>query len=369
MAKITQVKKGLYGCRFWYNDFFGKQKSKYKSGFHTKREANDWATIEKLRLENSNESAARLTFGNIANQWLALKEINLSPTTLHTYKKILEFLQEYLNDIDIKKVNEDILQEIVKMKKSTPRYCHLIITMLSGVFNYAIRKKYIRENPTLFLELPKYEPKEKETFDIDAAKKLIDALRAEAADPESKYGYLFNYTLLSILFSFSRAEVCARKFSDIRDNLLHMHSNYVAIDGKHIIKSPKAKSRRRKLNISDDIIDELKIYHNTHNLDTDYICCFKDGQPMHPDSVSKGFASFLKKYKFRHIPFKNLRHSFGNITLEQGGDLDTLKRLMGHSRITTTSTFYLTNNQKLMNKTIRKTQKALLHHATTTTDL
>jgi len=48
------------------------------------------------------------------------------------------------------------------------------------------------------------------------------------------------------------------------------------------------------------------------------------------------------------------RHTFAGLQLEQGTDLDTLRRLLGHSKIGITSDIYLHGNKTLIKKASKK---------------
>ncbi len=65
-----------------------------------------------------------------------------------------------------------------------------------------------------------------------------------------------------------------------------------------------------------------------------------DGQPMHPDTVSKWFPKFLKRHKLPPLPFHGLRHTAASLLIAEGAPAKNISSRLGHANISTTYDIY-----------------------------
>jgi integrase len=68
-----------------------------------------------------------------------------------------------------------------------------------------------------------------------------------------------------------------------------------------------------------------------------YVFCNEEGEPY--KRIIKGFKAACKRAGIHDFRFHDLRHTFASQYLMNGGDLQTLKVLMGHKSIITTSKY------------------------------
>jgi integrase len=359
MAKIGGV-KGNYNARFWYYDVFGKRKSKYKSGFKTKHDADSWASNERDKLQGI-DTEKTTAMDELVDIVLKEKELQgIAYNTMRKYKLYANMVKNYfgkMSILDIKKnhiveflekhkVNKNgmpVSENVAQLKKS-----------LSLVYQYALSEEITTYNPLPYIKL-----QEKEIFYTiyteQQAKDLIVTLK------EAKSS-LYTVCLLALFFGMRRGEICALKKSDIENNIIDIkHSAYRNRDTKELlIKSVKTASGKRRLPFPETLKEELLWYQNYHNINTDYVACSKKGNMLDPDGVTARFAKFLKDNNLPKIKLHELRHTFARISLDNNTDLDTLKRSLGHSSIDITSNIYLHNDSKLISNQIKNITQILL---------
>lgn len=114
---IKTQKKGsktTYSCRFWYYKN-GIKKSKYKSGFATKKEAKAWGVDEKRKLERLREGSDKMTVEEFLDRWIRTKENKLKPTTLNGYKVNIKHINRYIGNIPLNKL---LLMDVQEMADS-----------------------------------------------------------------------------------------------------------------------------------------------------------------------------------------------------------------------------------------------------------
>jgi integrase/recombinase XerD len=132
-------------------------------------------------------------------------------------------------------------------------------------------------------------------------------------------------------------EACHLKVTDIESSRMMLH-----------IEQGKGNKDRYTL-LSQWLLEELRLY---------YACCRPvtwlfpsrrdPGRPMIDGTAQKMFYSALQK---AGLPNRGgihcLRHSFATHLLEEGGDLPTLKKLLGHSCFSTTAKYVAVTRERI----------------------
>ena len=72
----------------------------------------------------------------------------------------------------------------------------------------------------------------------------------------------------------------------------------------------------------------------------DLVFTDEQGLALNPARVSRRFRAFMRGLGMDAIPFKNLRHTFATLHLDTGVSDKILSEAMGHSRPSTTNTYY-----------------------------
>ena len=73
---------------------------------------------------------------------------------------------------------------------------------------------------------------------------------------------------------------------------------------------------------------------------TDYVFTQTNGKPIHPDSISCFFKRLEDKHHLTHINPHKFRHSQASIIINQGVDIVTVSKRLGHAKTSTTSDIY-----------------------------
>ena len=87
MNLTKDKKKGTWYVQFYYTDWQGNRKKKFKRGFKTKSEAQEWA-MNFLQRQKGDTS---LTFGQFIDEYYEDMEKRLKGNTMKTKKYIIEF--------------------------------------------------------------------------------------------------------------------------------------------------------------------------------------------------------------------------------------------------------------------------------------
>lgn len=116
---------------------------------------------------------------------------------------------------------------------------------------------------------------------------------------------------------------------DYKWTLLKKQS-YVSIpsDVMAILKQWKQEQNKLKEAIGEDWIDG------------DYVFSRKNGKPINPTSIGIYLNRFAEKYNLPHIHAHKFRHSQASILINQGMDIVTVSKRLGHSNTSTTGDIY-----------------------------
>ena len=350
IKEYKESSKKLYSCRFWYYKN-GQKKSKYKSGFVKKKEAESWGIDEKRRLEGLQPGADKIRVKEYLKRWMKIKEDKLSPTTVSGYNVNINHINKYIGELELSKIKlldvQEMLDELSKsgLKEKTITY---VYRTLHSALEYAVKAEIVDKNVCKGVEIKKDEKKfEATVYSAEDLKTLIFLLK------EQEYP-LYPAVLLASMRGLRRGECLGFRWADIDfDNCVaHVKNNYVIANKKKYHKKVKTKESDRLISMEGFVATELKAYKERilkcGTIPT-YVCEI-EGELPDPTHISRQIKSFQKANKLPECRFHDLRHTFAVLQLEFGTDLDTLKRLMGHSKVGITSDIYLHQNTTLMKK-------------------
>lgn len=381
IKEYYEGKKKFYECRIWYYKN-GKKLSKYKKGFDGKKEAEKWGEKTKEKLEGLRAGSDKTTLGNFLEQWIEFKEDKISPTTLNGYKVNIKHINKFLENaklcdlklIDVQGMADKIrkgyketiekngvkeTREVAPLKYRSVKY---VLRTLHAAMEYAIINEYIEKNPCNGIEIKEDNEKfEVIVYTANDLNKLILALR-EQQHP------LYPAVLLSSMRGLRRGEVLGLRWADIDFNkgIAHIQNNYVVVNKKEYHKKVKTKESERLIDMEGFVADELLAYKERISKERGevpvYVCEVKAGKLPDPSHISRSLKLFQKEHDLPECRFHDLRHTFAVLQLEDGTDLDTLKRLLGHSKIGITSDLYLHENINLIKKSSSKLDNILKLH-------
>ncbi len=119
----------------------------------------------------------------------------------------------------------------------------------------------------------------------------------------------------------------------------HLHSAWV-LNGQ--FQTPKTKNAKRKIDLTDELLHELKIWKlryppSAHNL----MFPSREGRiTQHGNMMKRVFIPALKKAGLRQVSFQSLRHSNASIRINKGQNLKYLSKQIGHSSVAFTLDTY-----------------------------
>lgn len=309
------------------------------------RAQSEESLLEKLVLVYfSKTHLDKLIFHELYQEWLEYKKtVTDSPNTIKRHEQHYHkyFEQSKLHTKKVSQIDELFLEaecnRIVKDFNLTRKEWGNIKTILNGMFEYAVRKKYLAENPVgkikiqvKFKQVLKKTGKT-QTYNSDELKQLnqyLDQMYSETKDPS------FLAVKLNFLIGLRVGELASLKWADwCDDNHLHIvreETRNQTTNTYEIVEHTKTNQDRFVM-----LVPKAVEILNKIERQGEYIFMRDSGR-----ITSRQLAYVLEKYAERQgIPTKSthkMRKTFASNLNAHGVPLDCIRELLGHADLSTT---------------------------------
>lgn len=333
MPAYKDEKTGKWFAKFYYTNWQGIKKQKWKRGFATKKEA---LGFERDFLEKQSANPD-MTFQNLYEIYMEDMAARLKQSTLLTKKTVLQ--THILPFFGSKPINEikasDVRRWQVKLMSSPSNYSQTYLkkinTELNSIINYAKRFYDLNTNPCGKAgTIGKAKAEEMDYWTYDE----YIAFREGVKDK------LLSYICFEVLYwtGMREGELLALSPADIDlDNkLISINRTYQRIGGKDVFTSPKTRKSKRKIPIPDFLCQELSDYiQSRYMLDADERLF-----PVTKSYLSHEMIRGCKNTGVKKIRIHDIRHSHASLLINQGCDALMLADRLGHEKVSTTLNTY-----------------------------
>jgi len=347
--------KTIEGKQIRYTDTFvpepgTSEKKAYKQAVQKEKELE-----EKIKLGFSPD--AKLLFYDYAEDCIKRRSKELKPGTVRSYEIMNENIKDQIGYLPLEKVTPGRLMALYDwlaepgrnkrnggtLSKKTIREYHMFI---SSVMGYAEKEGRIILNPCKKVDPPKKERKKVEILQPEDVKRMLALLEKEPL----KWRVYIHMLLVS---GARRGEIAGLKWDkvDFFNNQIEICNNLL-YDGKNGVyeTTPKTEESNRFVKLPPETMELLKTWMKQCNLlkstnkeiwnDTNFVFIQDNGNPIHPQSVSRWFERFCERNDLPKISIHKLRHTAASILIDSGASISTVSRRLGHSQISTTLNIY-----------------------------
>lgn len=329
----------------------------------------DLQTMAELNTTNFNknkETKADWDFYRYMEFWLNnVIKASVEQDTFNGYKRQVEGrLKNYFtmkqHQKSVKEITAEDLDEFYAclrndgLKNSTIDHYN---DNISSAFNYLMKKKIVRYNPTDLVIPITIEREEVNTYTKEEMSNLFEVLKGDSIELA---------TLFDAYYGLRRSEIIGLReqvFDFVSNNFV---INHVAIqnDGKgqkeKVYFKDKAKSKKgyRIFPLFDELkeavlkkierIEECKkIFGNSYNHKYDgYIFVHDNGDIMQPNYFTKRFNKIVKRNGLKKVTPHGLRHSNATLLHMEGVDIRDLQDWLGHENISSTNIYTRSDYKK-----------------------
>ena len=333
MPAYKDEKTGKWFAKFYYTNWQGIKKQKWKRGFATKKEA---LGFERDFLEKQSANPD-MTFQNLYEIYMEDMAARLKQSTLLTKKAVLQthilpfFGSKPINEIKASDVRRWQAKLMSSPNNYSQTYLKKINTELNSIINYAKRFYDLNTNPCGKAgTIGKAKAEEMDYWTYDE----YIAFREGVKDKS------LSYICFEVLYwtGMREGELLALSPADIDlDNkTISINRTYQRIEGKDVFTSPKTRKSKRKIPIPDFLCQELSDYiQSRYMLDADERLF-----PITKSYLSHEMIRGCKNTGVKKIRIHDIRHSHASLLINQGCDALMLEDRLGHEKVSTTLNTY-----------------------------
>ena len=267
---------------------------------------------------------------------------SLSPTTRDTYRRELRLrILPALGKYEMRRISRTMVESLAASCGTRP-VAKKCIGLLKTILNRAIADGYLESNPAVLVELPKGGAKRDNGLVLTTFReieKALDVIDAEACD---QVRAIANLGMLIGLRPEERYGMDCECI-DVANGWLHVRKAFVSVsrkEGGNQEKGTKTEGSERVLPLHGRLlraVSELK-----GDRESGPFVLGDNGARISPSTAQKKWRRFLEAHpSVPPVTIENMRHSFATSYLHEGGNVEDLSRILGHSDITTTMRRYV----------------------------
>ena len=355
MARLPQgVRRrnnGSYEKRITIN---GKRYSIYASSTKELSEKED--KLKEEIKQGSYTKNKNLTLSKFYDEWTEGRKGTIKESTLIIEKGIFD---RYFRDgIGKRKIREIERREIVAIQKELcqklkPHSVNDALVHLKTVFKSAQVEDVIAKNPCDGIKRIKDNDNEKtatETIHRSLTEKEMNQFLDAVKDD-----WLYPFFLFSFSTGLRIIEIGALTWGDVdKDrNCIHVTKTLSPRKGCYVETSPKSKTSKRDIPLTDPIRNalrkqkqkDLEVFGGSQLADDSRIFVSIFGNANTSSAVGKKISEMLADLEKKDIHIERFTHhacrdTFATMYLRGGGNLQTLKTILGHSSLAMTADLY-----------------------------
>ncbi len=334
----------------------GRWRKKWSKAFLTQKEAYE-ARVEALGRVQKGQWAdpGRTTVGEYLEQWGQNRPAGLGirATTANVYRYQLKWAIPGIGHVMLRDLEPAHLRSLYRTllegggKNGKP----LAVSTVQGVHRClhkaledAVEDGLLVRNPASRVERPT--PDHRREMSVWQS---ADAVRFFAAIGSDRLATMW---LLFLTTGMRRGEVAGLRWSDINAGArqIAVRNQRTCVNYEVVTNDPKTPSSSATVAIGDDVLAALLAHQQRQEderqlagsawTETGYVFVQEDGQPYHPQRLTRMFAQVAKSAGVPVIRLHDLRHTCATLLIEAGIPLKVVQERIRHASYATTADLY-----------------------------
>ena len=311
--------------------------------------------IELLDKMNKGEhvQSSSITVKGYVESWLAAPA-GLSPKTAERYRQLAAGqIYPHIGDLVLQKLTpaqlQDWHQKLLtagghKGKPLHPRTVGHAHRVLHAALARAARAQVVFRNVASIIKPPKVEDEEVVILAADQIGAALETLKGHEFYP---------IVLTALGTGLRRGELVALawKSVDLDGGALRVERSLEETKEGLRFKAPKSKAGRRTVPLAPVVVEALRAHRKAQletrmalglgkPADEALVFCEFDGAPLSPDKLSRDWLRIVKARKLPRVTFHALRHTHVSCLIDDGLDVLSVSRRIGHGNAALTLRTY-----------------------------
>jgi integrase len=310
------------------------------------------AKLNQLPIAQSNTvvRTPNLTLGEFLPRWLDHEHSQeIAHSTLRRYQSLANvWIIPALGDVVLRKLSSQDIKAFLRAMKSagqSQRSCQQARALLCVALKAGVELNLLGSNPA------------REVPNIAVDKKPITPLTREEVKRllQSVQGTFMEARLhLALLYGLRQGEAIGLRWSDIdlEKGVLSISQQIQSIDGVKRSVALKTASSMRAIVLADhtlrvlenhrEIVKEMAEQKGEGWIDNDLLFPSRTGEALQSSVDYDRWHQALKQCGIARRSLHNARHTAGTLLYENNVEIETIRRILGHSSVLITSQTYVT---------------------------
>jgi len=285
------------------------------------------------------EVGTEVLTGEYLSQWLRHSKGRLRSKTHEGYEGLIRlYAAPALGGIVLARLHPLHLQECYAsllergLAGGTVLNLHLV---LAQALSQAVRWGLIERSPASGAQPPRPRRPEPVAVDPALAARILQAVAGTPMEVPAA---------VALCTGMRRGEILALRWADLDEGYtVAQVRRYLQVSGEglHFVE-PKTRRSRRSVALPSFLRSYLQRQRKDQAdrraaclswRDTDLVLDAGDGRPRHPDTLSSGWYSFLKRSGLPHVRFHDLRHAHATLLLVHRVHPKVVSERLGHASV------------------------------------
>jgi integrase len=210
---------------------------------------------------------------------------------------------------------------------------HLCLTQ---ALSQAVRWGYLSHNPASGAQPPRPRRAEPARVDAELSARILVATRGTSFEAPAA---------IAIATGMRRGEILGLRWSDLDSDLslAQVRRSLQPTRAGLVFERPKTKRSARAVMLPEFLRPCLTRQRQSQDTrrkrfggtwcEEDLVIDRGDGGPLHPDTLSSGWGTFLRRSGLPHVRFHDLRHAHATLMLQQGVHPKVVSERLGHASV------------------------------------
>lgn len=344
---------GLFEKRFTVD---GKRYSAYG---HNVKECTENETLMREEIKAGLYTSNRnITLDSYFDEWEKSRTGVIKDSSIKMNRsRYNNHIKSVLGETKLQKIEK---REIVKLQQNLAQKLRAsttnsVIVLLKTVLNAAVDDEIIIKNPAASVKPLRMDDRPKASETIHRA---LTREEQQAFIQEAKQEWLYEFFCFSLCTGMRLNEIVALKWQDIDyiNNVIHVTKTVSWKQGGGIREtSPKSETSKRDIPMNDTIKKVLQMQRKkmamiygeivARKMDSNIFIGSNGSRAVASSTVAFSINNVLKRLRQQGIEIERFTHhafrdTFATRYIEEGGNMQTLQKILGHSSLAMTADLY-----------------------------